>query len=125
MPTNLQIRLDDSLTAELDARPRGRAEAARTMLQRYLGLLAVGRQQLDGLTEAEWNLCRDALNGTWLLDGHAAFCVAAIRDACQLSAAHKKWGVDSDHMLGVLDRLDEVGKIALADAVERWWAKED
>lgn len=110
----------------LEARSRGgergsgdRSAAASRMIERYAEL---ARRSLPELTEAEWNLVRDALNG-WLPEPAASvgWLAMGVRDAIKLDGLDDKWAVDGDALLERLEALDYAGCLAVLDAVERWW----
>lgn len=113
----------------LEARSRGgergsgdRSAAASRMMERYA---EVCRRHLPDLTEAEWNLLRDSLNG---LSPEPAASVAwlamAVRDSITLDHLNLKWDVDATAFLKLLDALDYAGCCAVLDAVERWWVEQ-
>ena len=116
----ISIRLPSTLIATLEKRGPSRAGAIESICYRYLALVAAGRGQLRELTDDEWSLCRDALNGTWMRDGHEQWVGLSVMDYAKGDGGAEKWGVDVDHLQAALDRLDMAGKIALVDEGEQW-----
>jgi len=96
------------------------------------------RALLDGalaevrLTVPEASLICDALNGHGTLsmverqesgrDADWAFWRASVADAVAQNGADEKWGVDWPALGAKLAALTDVQQLAIADAVERWWA---
>lgn len=81
----------------------------------------VCRRHLPDLSDAEWNLCFDAMNGCWL--DSPMHAQAEIEDSMGLNESHRKWQVDREALSQKLQRLDYAGWCALVDASERFWAR--
>lgn len=117
------------LLPELEARAgRGRpgrgAESlslvARTDLERYYTVLADELARLD-LSEAEWNLLRDALGGVAFLDRLSyRYLWHEVEDYITLGRSDQTRGVDGPHLVGRLRRARPGTLMAIVDAVERW-----
>lgn len=76
------------------------------------------------LTDAEWMLIYDARNGavnTPIAQAIAGL-VGAIEDAIEMGGAAKTHGVDGPELLAKLRDLDRLGRMAVLDRAERWWA---
>lgn len=148
----LRFRIGQPLEAELRkrdqevdregqwARKDSASAIARRDLGRYYDLLGCELAALN-LTEGEASLTCDANNGLGTMslalvdDGGAraasmggwlrAMLLANVNDAVALNAADKKWGLTEDQAAGLLDRMQRwtPGQVlAVADAVERFWA---
>lgn len=110
----------------LGARSRGgagatgdRSTAVSRMIERYA---EVCRRSLPELSEAEWNLLRDSLNGLCPEPAASvAWLAMGVRDSIALDHLDRKWDVDGAAILSKLDTLDYAGCCAVLDAVERWW----
>lgn len=100
---------------------RDRSAVACRMMERYA---EVCRRALPELTDAEWDLLRDSLNG-WLPEPAASvgWLAMGVRDSIELDGLADKWGVDGPALLSRLEALDYAGCLAVLDAVERWWAR--
>ena len=99
-----------------------RSAVASRMMERYA---EVCRRSLPELTEPEWSLLRDSLNG-WAAEPVASvgWLAMGVRDSIQLDGLDAKWGVDGDALLARLEALDYAGCCAVLDAVERWWVEQ-
>jgi hypothetical protein len=118
------LRLPAPLEAELERRGElergGAADIVRRDLARYYQLLREEERRLP-LSEQEWNLLRDALNGV-LFDAIAwRFLDHEIADAIRLNRLDAKWGVDGSALIETLRTLCPGQTLAAVDAVERWW----
>lgn len=97
------------------------AIAARD-LARYYAILAHELARLP-LSEAEASLIVDALNGT-LIEPHTAGLIwASVDDAIRGDGLDRKWAVDGPALVSKLRDLPLAASLALADAVERFWAQ--
>lgn len=78
------------------------------------------------LTEAEWNALRDVLNGYWLL-GDTRLGLSgiplSIEDGDRYDGLGAKWAIDAKALADKVDAMDAGTRIALVEAVERWWAE--
>lgn len=113
---------EDALGARTSGE-RDRSAVASRMMERYA---EVCRRSLPELSEAEWSLLRDSLNG-WAPEPAASvgWLAMGVRDSIELDGLDTKWGVDSSALLERLENLDYAGCCAVLDAVERWRAKAD
>jgi len=110
------LRASPELLAFLDARRRpgeARGTVARECLERYVALLAHGREEIRslGLTEGEALQIMDALNGI-LHTAHTAHLVWADL-ADRLGDEHP--------LTQKIRSLSPAGRFALVDAAERFW----
>lgn len=100
------------------------SEAARRDLERYY-LLLERELALVALSEAEWNLLRDASNGViWEPWSAATMLWANTEDAIRLDGLDEKWSVDGEALVRKLRNLSAGAVWAVIDAVERWWAEQ-
>jgi hypothetical protein len=76
------------------------------------------------LTDAEWSLICDARTGAVNTPVSQAISglVGAIEDAIALDGADKTHGVDGPALVAKLRDLDRLGRMAVVDRAERWWA---
>ena len=101
--------LDESLSGRLS-----------TVAERYA--LIVEKHKPD-MSEAEWNACRDALNGVWLRDALSLSAIwAEIYDADALNGLGAKWGIDAKALAHRVRDMNAAEKVALVEAVENWWS---
>lgn len=122
------LSLNDETSAILEPRVHestgGRSGAISTIVARYAEIC---RRELPGLSEAEMNLVRDALNGAWLVDrpeGIQTMLWAEVTDAIKLNQADTKHGVDGAALVEKLRGLTYAQAVALVDSVERWWLED-
>lgn len=76
------------------------------------------------LTEPEWHLIFDAMNGTWTQDSAqllSGAVLANVADAIHLDGLDKKWLVDGPALVAKLTWMDYPAQVALVDACERFW----
>jgi len=103
------------------------AQAERTQrdLARYQALLAQGRARLrDRFMDKELWAILDTLNGYWFADPSSAGSIAAeVEDAIALNGLAQKWELSGQALVQTLHGLTGLESMALADAVERWWAR--
>ena len=99
-----------------------RSAAVSRMIERYAEL---AQRAMPDLTEAEWNLCRDALNG-WFIDTAESikFVPWEVADGIKLNGLDEKWKVDGPALVAKLEAMDFSALCALLDAVERWWVEQ-
>lgn len=114
------------LAPALDARGDNRNEVAARDLGRYYAILSRTLETVT-LSEAEWNLLRDALNGTYVDEWWTGNELAAeIADALA-DGMGQKWGLDARdgaRLIDTLRRLSAAETFAIIDAVERWWQRQ-
>lgn len=90
-----------------------------TVAERYLKIIEAHKPDL---TEAEWNACRDALNGVWINDASTiAFAWASIYDADE-DGLGEKWGVDAQALAKRVREFDAATLVAFIESLETWWA---
>ncbi|WP_454859707.1 hypothetical protein [Promicromonospora soli] len=114
--------LDYYLQARAYDEDRTISAAARNGLLRYYRILDASLRGLS-LTEAEASLICDALNGVWLRDGGSEEMIwAEISDAISYEGLDTKWGVDGASLVGTVRGWTLAQKVAVVDAVERFWS---
>lgn len=104
-----------------DARGATRTARLIQVLERYREIM---RLDLPQLTEPEWNLVRDALNGTWLNDGTERFAWAEVADGIKINRLDQKWQVDGALLVDKLRNLSHGQLVALVEDVRRWWMEQ-
>ncbi len=117
--------LADALSARTQPE-EGLGAVAKRDLGRYYAMLHVAGQDVH-FTRAEASLICDALNGIWLRDARAwQTAWAEIADRIQLDGVAEHDGVqDSDALVRRLREMHPAAKLALVDAVERFWRSRD
>jgi len=95
------------------------APTAQRDLERYYQSLDSALREV-GLSEPEWNYLRDILRGTFIDVTTAPLLWAEVEDAEPEYGT--KWGIDPAGLSGRLRTLSPFQCLAIADAIERWWA---
>ena len=109
-----------SLLAKLELRGESPGVTAKRDLDRYYALLESELKTVK-LSELEWNLLRDACNGT-LFEAHTMhFLYAEIEDAIKVDGLDTKWKVDGGELIGKLKDYSPGQIWAIIDALGRWW----
>jgi hypothetical protein len=124
----ISIYSSPTLERVINARSRGQDEGGRSrsnivtaVLDRYDQMIL---RAMPVLTEPEWHLIFDAMNGTitWdsaqMLSGSA---LANVQDGIALDELDKKWLVYGTALVAKLGRLEYPAQVALVDACERFW----
>ncbi len=124
---NLSARVAAVAAAFADACDAGRLppdepDALPSAMVRYRAILDAA---LPALTENEWALLCDILNGSALTAGHADTDPArtlahTVIDSGE-DGAGDKWGVDLDALAARLDALDYPAQCAIIETVARFW----
>lgn len=121
-PKQISIYIGPPLEAALaTGGGRNRSHRINQIADRYLEILR--RTSLPEFSEAEWNLLRDALNG--VLHEPAANVRGVwmgVQDAIELDGLDAKWDVDGAALIKKLRDLSYTHEVALAEAIEEWWA---
>jgi len=132
MTDRTSLYIGPALRRLLDDRPEDkglwtRSGLLNTVAARYA---EVCRRHCPTLTMAEWCACMDALNGVWMqaTSAHEASRLtvvwAEVYDADRLNGLGAKWGCDAKALAERIREMDYATTVALVDAVERWWARE-
>ena len=117
-PSPVSIRLGDIAPLVAERGVSAGAVLARD-IRRYYAQLANALREVR-LSRAEWDYLRDILNGS-VVDGLLIRHLAAeVEDAD--SATAEAHGVDQRALAGRIRALSEFQRLAICDAVERWWA---
>ena len=127
----IQFRALSPLNTHLTDRAKGSAlspaDVARRDLNRYYTFLAAALNTIT-LTEGEALLLCDALNGTYVGEGHdCAILIAHLHHEIADTAPDglgQKWGVDLPTLVAKIEGWTPQQRLAVVDAVERWWATE-
>lgn len=89
---------------------------------RYLEMV---RRSMPALSQNEWMLIFDSLNGVMLSDSAQSIAGlwGGIDDSIQLDGLDKKWDVDGPALVERLRSLSYPAQVAIADTAERYWVK--
>lgn len=114
--------------AEVEARRiEAQLERAERDLDRYQALMVQGRATLrEKFVVKELAALVDVFNGHWFAQPSAIAgeaLVAEVEDAIHLNGLDQKWELSGPALLYTLRGLSALEAMALADAVERWWAR--
>lgn len=124
MARRVGLYLSPPIEAVLKGREERETLSGRigSVAERYAAIIKAHRPRL---TEAEWNACRDALNGRYLGDVDMLPTVvwATIYDAGRLEGLGAQWGIDAQALAQRIQAMPPVEQIALVEAVEQWWAE--
>jgi len=123
--TKISASITPAAIAALDERIGGNAwHATRSgmisqIIERYAHAATACAPDLS---EAEWSMIFDSLNGSL----HEAWVISAVEvgiaDSIRLDALDEKWQVDGAALLRKLQALDYAGKLAVVDRAEKFWA---
>lgn len=123
----VSFRVDDRLARQLAERARGDESVslvARRQLERFHALLddslADAREAL-ALTPSEAGFLAAIANGVFWELSSARLVWAEVLDADDALAA--EWGVDKAALAERLRALSVAQRLAVIDALERWWAR--
>lgn len=118
----VNVTLGPDAFRAIEARSTGpeanRSSTVSAMISRYARICERCRPDL---TEPEWNLIRDALNGCWLTDHPCSWASVEIADHVRLNQADQKWKVDWPKTKAKIETFTEGEWTAIVDAVEIWW----
>jgi len=113
------------LLEERAGRGRSTSGVVNAVADRYLETV---RRYTPRLAVNEWLAIFDALNGVWAGD-NAAMAVQSlpygVSDFLTLEGAAEKWEVDGPELVEKLEALDWCQRLAVIDAAERFWARQD
>ncbi|MBO0738180.1 MAG: hypothetical protein J2P48_16660 [Alphaproteobacteria bacterium] len=108
--------VEEALDAVGEAALRSRSGRINTVVDRYLRII---QDAMPAFTKNEWFAIFDAHNGVvmsnWLSALHACNNVA---DSPWLDA---RWGIDHANLARRMEALPTAGRIAVAEAIERFW----
>lgn len=121
----ISFRASSPTLAARFAAPDGEAYSPGTTaqrdLERYYQSLDSALREIS-LSESEWNYLRDILRGTFIDVTTARLLWAEVEDAEE--EYREKWGVNPTDLSGRLRTLSPFQCLAVADAIERWWAEQ-
>lgn len=117
------ISLPEPVAASLKLRDGQLSGAVSRAVMRYLSILAYERRELrQQFSAAECGLILDACNGIAFMDSFSVrLFPAGVRDAIEMDGLDRKWQVDGQTLLVKLDATTFPQRMALVDAVQRWW----
>ncbi len=116
----VSLRASGDLAANLDTRGDSLSAVALRDLNRYYASLETALREIN-LSESEWNYLRDILNGSLLDEATARYLWAEIEDAEPERA--EQWHVDPADLAGRIRTMPMFSRLAICDAVERWWRR--
>jgi len=125
MAKRTSIYIGDDMQAYIDAHQgegdsvSGIINAAIDRLQ-YLLLLAEPK-----LTHDEWLLVYNTQSSATVMPPAqtVSAIVSSVEDSIALDHMDREYGVDGPALVAKLRGLDRVGRMAVVDCAERWWAK--
>jgi len=119
---SISLHPDVAAAVALRGGEGGRSMAINRALDRYFEILRVEQRRLtEWLSESEMGLILDVLNGSLFSEPFSIQLVDhEIADALQEGYA-EKWEIDGPQLVQKLIALTYAQKVALVDAVERWW----
>lgn len=117
----LSLRASGDLTPALSSRGDSLSATALRDLRRYYAAIDSALREVS-LSEAEWNFLRDILNGSLLDETTAQYLWSEVADADPEFAS--KWGIDADDLAGRIRTMPLFSRLAICDAVERWWREQ-
>lgn len=120
MPRSLhiQFRAGPKIASRLTGRRCQPGAIAARDLARYYAALDYALATAT-LSEAEWNYLRDILNGAFVDERTADYLWAEVADAEPETAA--KWRIDAESLSRRLREFPQLTRLAICDAVDRWW----
>lgn len=125
MPVSKQsVSLPSPILDALRLRDESNLSGAITRsLTRYFVLLAYERRDLRSqYSDKECSLILDACNGSAFFDAFSIRMLpAGVEDAIRFDKLDRKWGVDGPALVAKLQATTFSQRIALVDAVQRWW----
>jgi len=125
MPVSKQsVSLPSPVLAALKLRNEDNLSGAISRaVMRYLSVLAYERRELrPQFSPAECGLILDACNGIAFMDSFSVrLFPEGVRDAIEMDRLDQKWQVDGPSLLAKLDATTFSQRMALVDAVQRWW----
>jgi hypothetical protein len=123
-PKRTSIMLYSRAEAFINARSEDNfSSALNQSIERYEEILKQARVKLlEIFTEKEMALIIDVLNGTLFSEPISIHMVyGEVGDGINMDALDQKWEVDGKALVEKVRNLDYAEKVALVDAVERWW----
>lgn len=118
----IPVSLSPDALALVDARGSARSTVINRELLRYAWLLAEARGRLSKvISDDEVGLLLEALSADAFPD---AFSIQMIHERAAAGLTDEmleRWSVTQKPLLGKLQGLSTVEKLALVDALERWW----
>lgn len=79
------------------------------------------RAAAPALTEGQWGLLCDMLNGTFIEDNTGDYLWADIAESGKLDGLAKKWGVDTDAFSQQVRDMTPAARFFILDVVVRFW----
>jgi len=117
MSKRTTIHLPDSVLAIL-GNPDSMSGRISSTILRYD---RATRDACPALTESEWSLLCDMLNGTFIEDNTGDYLWADIREAGKLDGLAEKWTIDTDKFSDRVRAMSVVERYAILDVIARFW----
>lgn len=119
LPSRVEFR-PGQLAGALACRGDNHNEIARRDLERYYNAIEDALREVQ-LSRNEWMFLRDLLNSTYIDSDLATHLWLEVQDADDAIA--QQWGIDRDDLAGRIQTMPLFARLAICDAVERWWLK--
>lgn len=113
-----------SARATNDAAFRSASGVLNAVADRYLEAV---RRATPRLTQGEWCLLWDSLNGVWMADNAGMYVMSVtqgVSDSITLDGLDRKWSVDGSALVGKLAGMSYCELMAVVDSAERFWARD-
>lgn len=119
----IAITIGNNILEQIDERGDKRSPILNRDLHRYYMILTGCVQDMANLfTENEKGLLLESLCNIIFSDMFTIQTVPTrVRGIAVEMGLSQKWDVDLDLIVRKLDQLSYIERIALADAIERWW----
>lgn len=101
---------------------RSRSSMLSAIADRYAEII---RRAMPDLSEGEWRLIFDVLNGCWTLDKpyiQAQGLAHQIEDGTTMDGLGEKWAVDGLALARRVADLPLASQLAIVDTAERFWS---
>lgn len=120
------IYLGDSVSEVLAMKlsPEGSGNASLVVDQVCEAYLAVIRRSIPVLSENEWWLILDAVNGTHLEPNSFEQVTVSIEDAVRYENLADKWSVNEADLLARVHAWNPGERLAVLDLAMRYWARD-
>jgi len=119
----LSVSMPEPVAAALLARGDTPSSAITRLVMRYVGLLSDARRELRSqFTDQECALVLDACNGVAFVDMFSIRLMPeGVAGAIEIDNLDAKWQLDGDALMAKLRATTLTQRMALVDAIQRWW----
>jgi hypothetical protein len=117
------VTITGTAAEELKLRDNGENMSPQYAMDRYFTALCDARLKLvRKFSLNEIHLILDRFNGSIFNSPSTIEAIAfEVHEAIRLDGLDKKWKVNGKRLIRKLESLDYISRVALVDAVERWW----